>query len=71
MKFSFEEYHIWQQFANSLICDKQVRKHTRWKLVFPIPIRAGSNLKHHLITSYLYNEMNTVIGGLSVERQPE
>ena len=24
MKFSFEEFHIWQQFANALICDRQV-----------------------------------------------
>ncbi|KAH3846079.1 hypothetical protein DPMN_088373 [Dreissena polymorpha] len=26
MKFSFEEYHIWQQFANALICDRQYEK---------------------------------------------
>ena len=24
MKFSFEEYHIWHQWANSLICARQV-----------------------------------------------
>lgn len=32
MKFSFEEYHIWQQFANALICDKQVSLSTFCKV---------------------------------------
>ncbi|KAL4237894.1 Tetratricopeptide repeat protein 7B [Mactra antiquata] len=56
MKFSFEEYHIWHQFANSLICDKQYERglqvlkechRQRPKLVIPV-LQAAKLCYEHL-----------------------
>ncbi|XP_060597572.1 tetratricopeptide repeat protein 7B-like [Ruditapes philippinarum] len=56
MKFSFEEYHIWHQFANSLICDKQYERalqvlkechRLRPKLVIPV-LQAAKLCYEHL-----------------------
>lgn len=56
MRFSFEEYHIWQQFANSLICDKQYERglevlkechRLRPKLVIPV-LQAAKLCYEHL-----------------------
>ncbi|WAR19401.1 TTC7B-like protein [Mya arenaria] len=59
MKFSFEEYHIWQQFANSLICDRQyerglqvLRECHRLRPKFIIPVLQAAKICYEHLHKY-------------------